>query len=393
MRNYYEILGIPEEASHYEIKAAFKKLAMMYHPDKHAGDPQMEERFKEINMAYQVLSDPIQKANYDYRLKYSVPTYDYVPPPPPRPGPYRRPVYKGEFTKEDLRRNTVGTLWAFGLALALATVSMAAMQGYSYYQDYKLEALLGERRIVFDQAVDEAEHGHIKEALDILSVFSTFYKEEQYIRDYKKNLIETTIRDADLLFEAGNYSKALHYYETVYPYMVYHTFDFHYRMAQCYQQTASYKKSLEMYERLLESGLRKQHIFHNMAKIYRDNLRDYEQSLHYYHKAADVAINNYIKTFGEAYIILIHAGNVPAEDLDIFLGEARGYLLVGNVEQALHETKWLANVWPKRNAIFLLRADCYRAVGNEAVACQYIDLAARVGPLPEGIQRCGVAGP
>ncbi len=64
-KDYYEVLGIPKGASDDEIKKAFRKLAIKYHPDKNKGNEEAEAKFKEINEAYQVLSDPQKKSNYD----------------------------------------------------------------------------------------------------------------------------------------------------------------------------------------------------------------------------------------------------------------------------------------------------------------------------------------
>ncbi|SHJ45985.1 molecular chaperone DnaJ [Hathewaya proteolytica DSM 3090] len=64
-KDYYEVLGIDKSASEADIKKAFKKLAIKYHPDKNPGDKEAEEKFKEINEAYQVLSDPDKKSKYD----------------------------------------------------------------------------------------------------------------------------------------------------------------------------------------------------------------------------------------------------------------------------------------------------------------------------------------
>ncbi|GAA0078756.1 molecular chaperone DnaJ [Clostridium sp. CTA-5] len=64
-RDYYEVLGLQKGASDDEIKRAFRKLAIKYHPDKNKGNKEAEDKFKEINEAYQVLSDPQKKANYD----------------------------------------------------------------------------------------------------------------------------------------------------------------------------------------------------------------------------------------------------------------------------------------------------------------------------------------
>ena len=64
-KDYYEVLGLQKGASDDEIKKAFRKLALKYHPDRNQGNKETEEKFKEINEAYQVLSDPDKKSKYD----------------------------------------------------------------------------------------------------------------------------------------------------------------------------------------------------------------------------------------------------------------------------------------------------------------------------------------
>ncbi len=64
-KDYYKLLGVERTASQDEIRKAFRKLAAKYHPDRHQGDKAMEEKFKEVNEAYEVLRDPTKRQRYD----------------------------------------------------------------------------------------------------------------------------------------------------------------------------------------------------------------------------------------------------------------------------------------------------------------------------------------
>ena len=64
-RDYYEVLGVEKTATADEIKKAYRKKAIQYHPDKNPGDKEAEEKFKEAAEAYSVLSDPDKRSRYD----------------------------------------------------------------------------------------------------------------------------------------------------------------------------------------------------------------------------------------------------------------------------------------------------------------------------------------
>ena len=71
VKDYYQILGVSSEASAQDIKKAFRRLALRYHPDRNPDTPkQAEEKFKEINEAYQVLSDEQKRRQYDRLISW-----------------------------------------------------------------------------------------------------------------------------------------------------------------------------------------------------------------------------------------------------------------------------------------------------------------------------------
>jgi DnaJ-class molecular chaperone len=92
-KDYYNTFGLTLEASEQDIKKAYRKLAMQYHPDRNGGNPESEERIKEINEAYQVLGDEEKRKRYDLQ--------------------YRQPLENHMFFSEDVSDDFVAVLQKF----------------------------------------------------------------------------------------------------------------------------------------------------------------------------------------------------------------------------------------------------------------------------------------
>mmetsp|Transcript_14787 Transcript_14787/g.28461 ORF Transcript_14787/g.28461 Transcript_14787/m.28461 type:complete len:127 (-) Transcript_14787:401-781(-) len=74
-KDYYAILGVNPDATEEEVRTAYLKLALKWHPDKHANDDAAKDKFQQIGEAYHVLQDPLQRAEYDDAAEYDVCEY------------------------------------------------------------------------------------------------------------------------------------------------------------------------------------------------------------------------------------------------------------------------------------------------------------------------------
>ena len=134
MKDYYQILGVPDNASQEDITRAFRKLAFKYHPDTNPGnEKQAEERFKEINEAYGVLGDKGKRQQYDFagKAKFAGVGYD--------------PAYKGfQYSQQDIFRGIFSNQAMFD-----ELNRMFSQAGLRFDQDFLNRVFFQDRGFVF----------------------------------------------------------------------------------------------------------------------------------------------------------------------------------------------------------------------------------------------------
>ncbi len=188
---------MPATATAQEIKLAYKKLAIQYHPDKHQGNPYFEERFKLVNEAYQVLSNPQKRATYDLRLQYLIQVklqeqfqqqqrYRYQGPirqPASVSERYYRNIPKAGFIKKDyyILAGIFAGILLFCALLKFVMDHIAAKDNYQEALSY------------IEQEKWSTAHAYLSEAIHFKPSYSEAYFKRAYIemevrKDYKAAL-------------------------------------------------------------------------------------------------------------------------------------------------------------------------------------------------------------
>ena len=383
MVNYYHVLGLNENATPEEIKSAFKKLAVKYHPDKHPGRPEMEEKFKEINEAHQVLSDPYEKARFDLKLKYQQFSSSQSRPHhyPGRAGRYARPNPRYYRTKVDHKRNAIATAYAFGITFLIAILVMSGVWAKKSYDNHQKEARFAERRATFEIAKDQFDRGEYKEAFEIMSSMKYFdIREEKDMREFKETMVDEIINIGDAAFQRAEFLDAIAHYEMAIEFQPKRSFnDQKKKLAEAYRQIGDTEKAMEILNTFLVNEYEIIASLVKIAEIHRDQNNDLEEALDHYLIAHRLAIKRYKAFFGEAYPLVINEEYVPKSHFYLYSGLADIYLKLNDTEMAIKAADWNKYVWPDSTAAYITTAEAYIKLNNPSKACQEYDQAALRG--------------
>ncbi len=379
MSSHYQTLGVTEEASQAEIKSAFKRLALKYHPDRNQNDPKMEDRFKEINHAYQVLSNPYEKARYDIRQKYGTPhpayTYaehTYAPPRPRRSREYAEP-------KINYRENWIATAYAWGFTFVVAIIVMSIFGIKSYYDAIKKEELLAERRSIFENSQQLYAVGNIDQALDLLNSLGVFFEAEQDMEEYKDNLFDTLLSNGFTSYQSHDFSNAIFYMELIEKHSRSTPIALKQQLANAYKVTEQPHKSIRKLHELLLMDVRTLEVYMQLAEIYRDQLNDLNEARRFYEIADEMTVRGYRAVYGDGFPLVLTGKYVPKEHYALYTNLADIYLETGDPERAVKATKWNIRMWPDSIPNYVIAAKGHLAQGRQKAACDFFRKARSLG--------------
>jgi curved DNA-binding protein CbpA len=223
----YDVLEIPASSTSEEIKAAYKKLAKKYHPDKNAGNIWSEDQFKKINQAYQILSNPSKRSLYDNRLEYEAFRKQNPTPTQTRPTTRRRTEHKrpAPIRKEpppliDVSNNRMNLL-----VLSYYVIAIFTLQYIYFYLDNR------ETKDLFELAYEYEKMGQYDNA--IVTYTKAVVLDEEDPEAYEKRGMARLKASTDIEGALYDFSTAIEYSDEPSDSLLY-------KRAKCYYQLNNY---------------------------------------------------------------------------------------------------------------------------------------------------------
>ncbi|MFY0605073.1 MAG: DnaJ domain-containing protein [Cyclobacteriaceae bacterium] len=383
MATHYSILGVSDNASSDELKSAFKKLAVKFHPDKNPNNPEAEERFKQINQAYQTLSNPYERARYDLQLQYGqqAPKFDFDPHSRKTPTydqyTYKRPPIP--VRKINWRKNWIATGYALAFTFIVAAIAMSVFWTLDHLEQVRIQELISARRASFNRAQTLINQGQLDLGLSTLDSLKSFMSIEADMKEFKKDQMNFLSVSAERHYNMLQYQEAIYYYELAERYDPSFPLDLQEHLAHCYRAAGLPHHALKKLTELLLEGFQSMTIYLEKAEIYRDNLNNAEESLRHFKLASDVAIQQYKSTYGEGYLLVMSGANLPKHHYRIYTGLAAQYLKLQEFELARKATSWNIRMWPDSIENYVYAFEANKHLNLTTDACEALNAAIALG--------------
>ena len=383
MVDHYKVLGVSRKASQLEIKGRFKKLALQYHPDRNPGDQLAEEKFKEINRAYQTLSDPYKRHQYDFVLDYQ-----YKPPRPSRSTSTYQPFYYPPFSKTK-RAPSQGyqygwpylksQLISFAFVFVIAALVLGVKHTYDKYNVGKEIRLAEVRAELFKESQAYFDQGEYRRALDIILEMYQKNRSEPSIRNYQDKFVGEIMNEAEQQFNDKDYESAITNFKIVSDYQRLDNPKVFLKMANCYQALGNYGEAVKNLDVVLLDDVENLKLNYQIASIYLDILDQPEASRPYFDRARKRVREILTQTYGRAAELVMNPKTTPKIYFDVFFGRAKVLTLMQDYEEGVNDANWSVFLDPDNAEAYFMRAQNYYGLGNEERACKNWKMAEDLG--------------
>ncbi|HEU5147911.1 MAG TPA: DnaJ domain-containing protein [Chryseosolibacter sp.] len=379
MQDFYEALGVSRTASQTQIKVAFKKMAMRYHPDRNPGNKQAEETFKFLNEAYHTLSDPIKRSRYDSRFHIITEEINEA---------YWQELKRKRYEQWKQKRDSYYRLdknyfkiqgLAFLVFLLIAGFCFAIINTAHYYVRQQQMEKWRANSLQLKQVNGLFDMGKFHDAFTMIRAM-----EEKEPLDFRfgfvrDSLIAALRKTADEEFRNQDFSAAVAHYIVLKNYehpVRYETLE---NMSMCQYYLGNFKESLEALKHLHNQQPGNLGLVYKIGLINLEKLDNPKEALHYFSIGKKLFKENLSRVYGNAFQVVMNPQDVPDIYYSIFRGRALANIRVGNYADAVTDCNWAIFLRAQNGEAYYLRAVAHINTNDYSVACDDIYKARQLG--------------
>lgn len=384
MADFYDILGIDRSADTTKLKAAYKRLALLYHPDRNPGNKEAEENFKAINEAYHVLSDSLKRSRYDAGM-YGTYTSSH------QTEQYWREIQRQQYARWQARQETSRYRFdkeyfriqglAFLTFLVIASFCFGLIKTVNFIYALKQAETDRQNQKLVMHINTLFNSGNYDEAFTTLKNLRKEFPMEYRFYHAHDSLLSMVRNKADEEFNANHYATSLHFLEILQKQESPPRLETIRKLAICEYQTGDFEKSLQSLKQIYSQQPWNLELLYQIGMINLVNLEDDEQALFYFTLGKKIFKENLTRIYGSAFEIVMDPSDAPQIYYEIFEARARINLKLKNYYEAQTDCNWGVFLRPQNPVCYVYRAEAKINQNNRSGACRDLALAKTLGAV------------
>jgi tetratricopeptide (TPR) repeat protein len=380
LADFYEILDLHQSADAPQIRAAYKRLAMKYHPDHNPGNLQAEEMFKVINEAYHTLSDPLKKARYDSRFT-SVPRYEEEVW---REREARRKRYR-QWQETQTKRYVFDAHYfkiqglAFLVFIIMSGISFAIFHTANYFITAKYREEWEQSRQLVQEVNTLFGSGKVGEAIEKISTLYESKPRDLQISHARDSLVNELRRQAEQYFNMQIYDESLPLLIHLNKYEDPHREETVRKISVCQYRLGLYEDALETFSHLYAQQPWNLDLVFMIATIHMQHFNNNTEAMEYFTAGKKLFKENLTEIYGEAFTVVMNPTEVPDVYADIFIGSAELNMKFKNYREAVKDLNWAIFLRPNSAEPYKMRALAQLKVKRHENVCKDLEQAKKLG--------------
>lgn len=388
MQDFYEVLGIDRGATQQQIKAAFKRLAMRYHPDHNPGNKEAEETFKIVNEAYRTLCDPVKKLRYDSRFYWvreeTTATDQYWQEE------FKRRRYNQWKNAQDRGYRIDKNYFkiqglAFLVFIIIAGFCFGIIHTAHYYVERQQMAKWNANSQLLKQVNGLFGEGRFDDAFTMMNVLLEKDPLEFRFGYARDSLVDALRTMADAEFKEKKFSMAANHYIVLSNYeqpMRVETLE---NMSMCQYYLGNYEESLQALKQIHNGQP-----YDDLSLIYQigiinlNKLNNATEALHYFTLGKKSFKENLSRVYGNAFQIVMNPADAPDIYFHIFVARGTANLKLKNYKEAETDFNWAIFLRPLEGQPYYMRAIANIGKKDFRNVCEDLSRAYKLGIVDQG---------